>query len=173
MMVGMRLRQGLRALSAWANPVDWDTASAVLSPAQLALFRRMRRSEQLHSLNVLRSLRANGYDEPALMLAALLHDVGKTRAAYHLWDRVLVVLAKAAVPGLVQNWGGTGEPVGWRRPFAISLQHPRWSADMVQAAGADPLAIALIERHQEHLEHPPQSKFERLLAALQSADDAN
>ena len=61
-----------------------------------SFFRRMRRSEQQHSINVLRMLQARGYSDSALMVAALLHDVGKTRAAYHLWDRVLAAA----------EWGG-------------------------------------------------------------------
>src|SRR5512140_1672868 len=100
-----RLRQGLRALFAWASRVDYDLASCYLSPSQLALFRRMRRSEQLHSLNVLRTLQGRGYDDPHLMVAALLHDVGKSRAAFHLWDRVVVVLVRAVAPQVARQWG--------------------------------------------------------------------
>ncbi len=173
MAVG-RVCQGLRALSAWATPLDEATAAAVLSPVLLTLFHRMRRSEQQHSLNVLRTLRGWGYDDRPLLVAALLHDVGKTRAAYHLWDRVLVVLLKATAPGLVRHWGSiSNEPVGWYRPFAISLQHPQWSAEMVKAAGADPLAVELIANHQRRLGHEPCTHAEQLLAALQAADDAN
>jgi len=171
-MVAARMRQGARALVSWARPVDYEVAAAVLTPPLMALFRKMRRSEQQHSINVLRTLQARGYSDPALMVAALLHDVGKTRAAYHLWDRVLVVLVKAAFPNRARRWG-QGDPVGWRRPFAINLQHPQWSADMVRAAGADPLVVTLIASHQQHLDHPPQSEAERLLVALQAADDAN
>lgn len=171
-MVAVRMRQGVRALLSWARPVDYEAAAAILSPPLLALFARMRRSEQQHSINVLRTLQARGYSDPALIAAALLHDVGKTRAAYHLWDRVLVVLVKAALPNLARRWG-QGHPVGWRRPFAINLQHPQWSADMARAAGADPLVVTLIANHQQHLDHAPQSEMERLLAALQAADDAN
>jgi hypothetical protein len=172
-MAVMRVRQGLRALSAWARPVEDDLAAAVLSPPLLALFHRMRRSEQQHSLNVLRTLRGWGYGEAPLLVAALLHDVGKSRASYHLWDRVLVVLAKVAAPGWVRRWGEQGEPIGWRRPFAISLQHPQWGAELARAAGAEPLAVELIARHQERLDHEPRTTVERLLAALQAADNAN
>jgi hypothetical protein len=167
-----RLRQGLRALFAWAQPVDYDLAASVLKPSLLTLFRRMRRSEQLHSLNVLRLLRTQGRTEPSLMIAALLHDVGKTKASFHLWDRTLVVLVRAVAPSLVAHWG-QAEPRGWNRPFAISVRHPEWSAEMVTAAGADPLTIELITRHQQYLDHPPTNDTEHLLAALQAADDAN
>jgi hypothetical protein len=148
------------------------TAAEVLSPPLLALFQQMRRSEQQHSLNVLRTLRGWGYDDPALLIAALLHDVGKTRYPFHLWDRTIVVLVKAAAPSLAKKLG-QGKPTGLHRPFAVSFQHPQWSEEMVKTAGADPLAVALIEAHQQHLNGKPQNQMERLLVALQAADDAN
>jgi hypothetical protein len=175
-MAVMRLRQGVRALFAWARDVDEDQAAAVLTPALMALFRAMRRSERQHSLNVLRSVRASGYDHPALLVAALLHDCGKARAVYHLWDRVLVVLVGAAFPRLAQRWGSAGcvdSPRGWRRPFVVAVQHPRWGAEMVAAAGGDALAVSLIADHARRLHGPPHSDYERLLAALQAADNAN
>jgi predicted hydrolase (HD superfamily) len=147
-------------------------AAEILSPPLLVLFQQMRRSEQQHSLNVLRTLRGWGYDNPALLTAALLHDVGKTRYPFYLWDRTIVVLVKAAVPSLAKKLG-QGKPSGLQRPFAVSFQHPQWSAEMVKAADADPLATALIEAHQQHMNGNPQNQMERLLAALQSADDAN
>ena|SRR5260221_9082062 len=166
------MRQGLRALSAWARPIDEDQAAEILSPDLLALFRRMRRSEQQHSLNVLQMLRERGQNHPALLIAALLHDVGKSFIAFHLWDRVIVVLVKAVAPESAQRWG-KGLPTGWRRPFVVSFQHPTWGAEMVAAAGGDPLAVELIAIHQTQLAHEPQTLTERLLIALQAADDAN
>ncbi len=173
MIVG-RLRQGLRALTVWARPIDAALVSSVLSPRLVDLFYTMRRSEQEHSINVLRTLRGWGYDDPSLMVAALLHDVGKTRAAYHLWDRVLVVLLRATMPRRVSRWGyEIDEPVGWRRPFVINFQHPRWSAEFARNAGADPLAVELIARHQRKLRRQPETPTEALLVALQAADNAN
>lgn len=172
--VPTRLRQGVRALFAWARPVDEALAESVLShsPPLLALFHRMRRSEQQHSLNVLRTLQARGYDHPSLMVAALLHDAGKMRASFHLWDRVIVVLAKAIVPDHMRRWGQAA-PIGWRRPFAVSIQHPKWSAEMVAQAGTDSLTVDLIAAHTDRLNHEPETLTEKLLAALQAADDAN
>ncbi len=167
-----RLRQGIRALVAWVRPVDKSLARAYLTPPLLALFEQMRSGEQQHSLNVLRMLIERGETHPALMIAALLHDVGKSRRPFWLWERVIVVLARKIIPERVSVWGD-GEAVGWRRPFVISKQHPLWSAEMVAAAGADPLSVELIRQHQVKLTYSPQIEIERLLAALQAADDSN
>ncbi len=168
-----RIQQGLRALTAYTRPVDLDTVRAYLSPPLAALFLRMRRSEQLHSLNVLRALRAAGYTHPDLMTAALLHDAGKSRARYHLWDRVLVVLARRLFPDRAKAWGAAERPTGWRRPFVIAAQHPAWGAEMARAAGASPLAVEIIARHQEALDSPPENETERLLVALMEADGSH
>jgi hypothetical protein len=172
MSVVSRFRQGIRALTAFARPVDLDLAERTLSPELFALFKQMRRTEQQHSLNVLRALQGWGYGDPALMVAALLHDVGKSRYPLFLWDKVIVVLARSAAPNRVRAWG-TGDPNTWRRPFVISAQHPTWSAAMVTAAGADPTATTLIAIHQRYDYVPDDPSVAVLLKALQKADNLN
>ncbi|HVO41934.1 MAG TPA: HD domain-containing protein, partial [Aggregatilineales bacterium] len=122
--------------------------------------------------NVLRLLQSWGYNDPSLMAAALLHDVGKSRFPFSIWDRTLVVLVRAVMPDRARAWG-SAERMGWRRPFVVSYQHPRWSADMAAGAGADPLAVALIADHQMKLDHAPVTPTEKLLSALQQADNLN
>lgn len=167
-----RIAQGLRALIAFATPVDDEAARAVLvTPALIALFKRMRRSEQLHSLRVMQRLQAQGIDHPDLLTAALLHDSGKSRYRLGLVGRTLAVLARALLPDQYAQWGH-GSPRGWRRPFAIAVQHPDWSAEDMAAAGASPLAVTLARRHQTNLPEV-RSEEDRLLALLQASDDAH
>ncbi|MBX3082391.1 MAG: HD domain-containing protein [Anaerolineae bacterium] len=167
-----RFRQGIYALFAWARPVDDAPAVATLPPNLLTLFYQMSRREQQHALEVLATLRANGATHPALLQAGLLHDLGKLRAPFYVWERVMVVLTEAAVPELAHAWGA-GEPRGWRRPFVIRRQHAAWSAELVAAAGGDPLTVELIRRHQDKLIGAPHTEADHLLLALQAADDAN
>lgn len=170
-----RTRQGVRALLAWVRPVADAEAQAVLSPPLYALFLRMRRSERQHSLRVYQALRRAGHTQPDLLVAALLHDVGKIRADFWLPEKVFVVLVKAASARRYHAWG-QGEPRGWRRPFVVSVQHPAWGGQMAAAAGASALAVELIRRHADALppdNSAPPTEIERLLAVLQHADDHN
>jgi hypothetical protein len=167
-----RLNQGLRALIAFARPPDLAEARDVLGPRLTALFRQMRLSEQNHCLRVMCALQAQGYNHPDLLVAALLHDVGKTRYPLTLFGRTLAVLAEAIAPRLAQRLS-QGEPHGLRRALVVAERHPQWGAEMLAEVGASPLAVALTRRHQERLSHPPQSEEERFLLLLQAADTAN
>ncbi|MCC6904562.1 MAG: HD domain-containing protein, partial [Anaerolineae bacterium] len=93
-----RLGQMRRALTAFMTPVDEAAAEAVLAPELMHLFRRMRRSEQLHSLRVMHLLRAQGHTNRDLLTAALLHDCGKSRVAFALAGRVAVVIGAKLFP---------------------------------------------------------------------------
>jgi hypothetical protein len=145
--------------------------AALLTSRQLALFDRCGAADQRHGLRVVRTLRSAGYDDPDLLVAALLHDVGKTRVQLTLFDRSLVVLAHRLWPARAAAWGH-GPPRGWRRPFVVKVQHPAWSAAMAAEAGTTPGALALIRHHQER--SAAATGVDRtLLIALQQADDAN
>ncbi|MCE2488392.1 MAG: hypothetical protein J4G17_00255 [Anaerolineae bacterium] len=142
-----RLRQGLHALMAFAQPIDRAQVARHLSPELQQCFGRLRRSEQLHSLRVLRALQAEGEVTPDLAVAALLHDVGKTRWPFPLWQRVLVVLLPRLAPALAGRLARGSETDPLARPFLLSEQHPAWGAQLARAAGASERATWLIGQH--------------------------
>jgi hypothetical protein len=144
--------------------------AAVLTTEELALFNRFSFSEQQHSYRVLSNLQRAGQRDPSLLTAALLHDVGKSCYSLKVWERSLAVLLAIVLPRRVEVWG-QGEARGWRRPFVIKARHPAWGADMVAAAGGDPLTVALIRRHQEELPETADSQKDHLLRLLQWADN--
>ncbi len=169
-----RARQFWLALTAAPDAAQLRQARRVLPPALMRLFLRMTPDEQAHALRVLESVQAQGGRHPAVLQAALLHDAGKAaQPPLRLWERVAIVLAGAALGGEALSRLGRGEARGWRRPFVVAAQHPAWGARMAREAGASPLVVELIRRHQQPLEGPPQNEFERLLLMLQAADDAN
>ncbi len=183
MIVGIfyRLGQFWRVWRVRPLPVEArERITAVLTPEETALFDQFSLSDQQHSYQVLRTLQANGQTHPDLLAAALLHDVGKTRAPLSIWQRSLIVLAQAFLPGKTAVWG-QGSVDSWQRPFVVKVQHPAWGAEMAQTANSRPLTIELIRRHQEQLPETPAlsgaetavTETDQLLRLLQWADDQN
>jgi hypothetical protein len=156
------------------TPTDRAEVEGVLGAGLAQLFRRQTAGEQAHSLRVMRTVANAGGPYAArreLLQAALLHDVGKSAAPLSLVGRAVVVLARRLAPAAARNWG-EAEASGWRRPFVTALRHADWGADLCAQAGAPPLTVDLIRRHQMPLA-PVGSPDDEMLAALQAADDDN
>lgn len=168
---GLRLRQGTRALSAFARPLEIERAAAVLTPAELALFQRMRRSEQLHSLNVLASAQAD--DSLTLAQAALLHDVGKIRYPIRLWQRTMPVLVGAISRRWLERLAERDPRPAWSRGFVVSVHHPAWGAELAAEAGASADVVWLVRHHAEDPARWQSHPLYPLLVRLKRADDAN
>jgi putative nucleotidyltransferase with HDIG domain len=166
-----RASQFLRALLAQPAAEDARLVADYLPPALRPLFDRMSRAEQSHSLAVLRALLRQDQTDPDLLAAALLHDVGKTRAPLRLLDRVLVVLAQRVAPSAAQAWSN-GAPRAWKRPFVVATRHAEWGAETLAQAGASLRLVDMVRQH--HVSLPPcGGEADRMLAALQTADGSH
>ncbi|MGC9356456.1 MAG: HD domain-containing protein [Anaerolineae bacterium] len=159
-----RVTQFLFTLLASLSQPDVAYAKKHLAPPRVSLFLSMPRAEQHHGIAIARALEMQGYRSPHLLAAALLHDVGKTRAPLRIWDRVLVVLGEHFFPERAEAWS-RGEPRGLRRGFVVRRKHPAWGADLTEETGASPRTVHLIRNH--HL--PPKDDEE--LKALQAVDE--
>jgi hypothetical protein len=173
-----RSRQFWYAISTRTSPQDVELIKSVLTDPQIELFQRMQPSEQAHSLVVLKELLQRGEQNPDLLVAALLHDVGKSRAPLRSWERVMIVVVGAICKDCIHEWGKMapeeGEDIqGWRRAFIVAEQHPAWGADLAAACGTSPLATALIARHQEQRLSGAKTEEDILLIKLQAVDDLN
>lgn len=168
-----RLGQGLRALFAFAQPLDLTLARTYLADDLLALLRRIKRSEQIHSLRVLRDLLAEGPVGGDLGVAALLHDVGKSRYPLAVWQKTAAVLVRAFLPRLFDRFS-RGDPRRLlERPFVVAAQHPAWGAELADAAGASSGAVWLIAHHQDDAGQWSGHALYADLLRLQRADDLN
>ncbi len=168
-----RVRQFWRVLRvADASEADLALAREVLTSKQMGLFRIMHPAEKDHAIRVLKKLQARGEKDKDLLVAALLHDVGKSRYPLSIWERVMIVVMNRFFPERVKKWA-EGNPRSWRRAFVVAAEHPIWGAQMAAESGASPLAVNLIWRHQEPPSTIPKTQEDLLLRTLQAADDGS
>ena len=131
----------------------------------------MSRSEQLHSLNVLRkALEADPAAPASLKTAALLHDVGKSRCRLSTWQKTFAVIMEAVAPRLSRRLSKDETTSVWRAPFVVRRHHARWSGEILRNCGSDADVVWLAERHQDDLEQHRDNPRYELLAKLLSAD---
>lgn len=156
MQIIYRARQTWNAITAITEKDDINQVRKILSPDLMSLFLSLQPGEQAHSYWVYNQLRQSGETNNDLLVAALLHDVGKSLHPLRLWERIVIVLGKTFSPRGVKAWG-QGEPQGLLRSFVISEKHPDWGADMAAQAGASPLTVSIIRRHQEPINPNEQS----------------
>jgi hypothetical protein len=131
------------------------------TPAQLALFDSMHVADRRHGLDVVATLRADGVDDPEVLVAGLLHDAAKGDTG---------VLARV-VHSLGQAWGGWIPRVTRLLPgMGTKLDRLRTHADasarLAAAAGCSQRTVELI-RWQEAPRDPEFGERLRL------ADEAN
>ena len=167
-----RVAQFFRAWIGRIKLHDLSLCDQHLPPTLAELFRRMSPADQLHGIRVLQDLIKLGEQDPDLLAAGLLHDVGKSRVPLRLWERVSIVLATALIPDLVKRWG-QGKPEAWRRSFVVATQHSSWGAEMVEEAGGTPTLVTLIRHHQHPIPPGSQRITDQLLHRLQQVDGAN
>jgi len=167
-LAGHRVAQFLRA--AFARPGAGDNALVEqhLPPTLRPAYSRLGRAEQAHAVATLRTLLRQGHTDPDLLAAALVHDLGKSRAPLRLMDRVLVVLAQSYLPRQAARWS-QGEARGWRRPFVVAARHAAWGETMVLEAGGSPRLAEILRRHHDPLPDA-STPVDRVLKALQAAD---
>lgn len=171
-----RAQQFFRALGARMGSSAWAEVEALLTPAQVILFRQMPRYDQRHGLNVAHTLRAAGHEQPDLLVAALLHDAAKSAGPLRLWQRVAIVLLKAFAPRRLAWLAREVEPGHWRYPFYTHCVHAAIGARWAEEAGCSSLAVWLIAHHQSPVDRGEdgwEDGRNRLLTVLRWADGQN
>jgi predicted HD phosphohydrolase len=173
MGITYRVEQFLRSVFPRISASERGLVYQILSPDLAGLFSKMSRADQLHSLRVFNLLRQTGQDDPDLLAAALLHDVGKSLSPLNPIQRAVVVLANLAAPKLVNRLGREKNERGAWKPLITAVQHPRWGADLVERHGGSTRLINLIRLHQEPLSPTSPPDLQPLIALLQQADNRN
>jgi len=142
---------------------------SALSEAEYGLWRRMYGPDRRHSVAVAREVeRRLGHEAtPAVLAAALLHDIGKIDAGLGTWGRVVATMsAKVAGADTARLWIKSS---GFTRRVGLYLHHPEIGADMLELAGSDPLTVSWAEEH-----HKPAEQWTidpDIAAVLHEVDD--
>ena len=160
-----RVKQFASAFTVHMRPEEWTEVKALLRPEELGLFCDMSRSALRHGLQVHRHLIRQGAVDRDLLVAALLHDVGKRRVT--LAHRVTAVLLEAAMPRLLDRLALPQGP-RWRQGFHEHRHHAEIGAELARGAGCHSRVVYLIQHHHEDGRQDPPG-----LAALRAADEDN
>jgi len=159
-----RSRQFFRAAGPSLSEEERAEVTQRLNAEQQRLFYALTARDQRHCLDVFHALRRDGRDDPELLAAALLHDVGKGPA--RLWHRVAYVLIHAVSPRLVRRLA-SDKSSGWRRSLASFSEHSQRGAALVEATGASQAVVTMVRLHSgDGGDDDPR------VAILQAADDS-
>ena len=119
----------------------------------------MPRADRKHAAGVAREVdRLLGGAERPVIAAAALHDVGKVESGYGTFRRVLATVAAT----VVRRDRASGR-------LGSYLRHDRLGAELLDAAGSDPLTVAWAREH-----HLPPDRWTvpgPVGRALAAADD--
>jgi len=146
--------------------------AGLLSPAERDLWRRMSGPDRRHAVAVARRVVAMEGGSRAMVVAALLHDVGKVESGLGTLARVGATLAAAGLgKGRLLAWANDANEEarsGVAVRVARYLAHDRIGAELLAAAGSDPLVVAWAAQH-----HLPADRWEvpaALGSCLKAAD---
>ena len=167
-----RGRQFWQALTARPTKQGMAEVRQVLPSAMFTLFTRLQMSEKAHAIKVFRTVKEESSDHE-LLVAAIMHDIGKILHPLKLWERVLIVLVQKyqKLRPTQPNNASDDEAPTWARALVVAEKHPAWGAQLVHKAGASPTVVTLVRRHQEPLTYEPETRVDTLLKILQNADN--
>ncbi len=140
---GSKVRQFRAHRRARVSSAEREYLARWLNPEQLNLFDSMHVADRRHGLDVVATLRAEGCLDDELLLAGLLHDVGKGQTG--LWPRVAYSLGQEYGAWI---WRLAELLPGYRDALVRLRDHAETSARLATTAGCSTRTVELI-RHQD------------------------
>lgn len=166
-MIIYRMTQFFNALWPKIEQREYYWLDTILTPKEIALFKKQSLAEQRHSLDIALELHQQQesimqkYGKAAyhnLMVAALFHDCGKSLITLHLWQRIFIV-ASGFLPDQWRTYISQQRNV-FGKTLVIYTQHPAWGKQLAAKAGANQEVQTLIQNH-----HTPNNALEKILSS--------
>ena len=169
MAIGRRIIQGFRALLHARRPGLDVPVPAILNPAQAVAFSALPSFDRAHLRSVFDLLQRNGESDNDLLVAALLHDLGKCRNGHcvRLIHRVARVILRRVSPSALERLARWPAPT-WRVGFALAVHHPGLGAEKAGQLGCSARTCWLIAHHEDK-PPPDDDQLRRLIAADHTA----
>lgn len=135
------------------SPQEVEWVYLYLSEEEIDLWERMSPADRRHGVGVAREVEESlGSSEPPIIVAALLHDVGKVTSGFGTLARVLVTLVGAVTaPSRHQHWEVRSGLFGRLGRY---LRHSEQGAALLHAAKSDPVVVTWAAEH-----HLPRSRW--------------
>ena len=160
--VAAHVRRFFRGFRGALTPEEARTVEALLGEEELRCFRALQGREQRHAVDVMQHLRTHGSPSDDLLVAALLHNVGK--GPLHLYERVAYTLLAMFTPWLLRRIAQP-DGRGFRLAMAAQRDHPARGVEVLAAIGVRPRVLELVRGH-----HDASPGGDAELAALIEAD---
>ena len=156
-----RVLQFAHAIFPHVNPLEVKWALKHLSPEAAILFLQQSLPDQRHAIDVTQSIIKERHpvlidDFKNLIIAALLHDCGKSMIFIHIWERVFIVLIQI-IPQSLRSRLERGLS-RFSFPLKVDTRHALWGSYLAKQAGLNPEVCQLIRDH-----HKPKTNLGRLL----------
>jgi len=150
---------------------DEEWARQRLLPGERELWDRMPGADRRHAVGVARAVAGTlgSGATPAVLAAALLHDVGKIESGLGVWGRVgATVAGMAGGRSRAEGWAGRADLVGRVGRY---VRHPQLGGALLTEAGSERLTVAWAESH-----HLPSERWDPAVppdvgAVLKACDD--
>lgn len=158
-----RVKQFFWGLFARLTEQEVEFVKSFLEPSEQRLFFRLPRNEQLHSLKVAKEVievsRRNGLEDPFLIKAAFLHDIGKIDSGLNVFTKSMLVVLDKLAPGRLAR-------LSRNKMVNAFYNHPEIAISYLEET--DDRLIYYIRNH-----HKYEMNGDECLSIIQNADSKN